>query len=59
MLATMQPATDLAASNDRQATERCKGWHEAISPSGPLESGLPEAIGGAKRLLQVESERRK
>ena len=58
MLAATQPATELATSNDRQAIERCKGWHEAIAPNGQLEAGLPEAILGARRLLQVESERR-
>lgn len=58
MLAATQPATELAASNDRQASERCKGWHEAISPAGALETGLPEALLGAKRLLEVGSGRR-
>ena len=58
MLAAAQPATELAASNDQQAGGRCKGWQEAISPNGPFETGLPEAILGAKRVLQAESERR-
>jgi hypothetical protein len=58
MLAATQPAVELATSNDRQSSERCKSWHDAIAPNGPLETGLPQAILGAKRLLQAEAERR-
>lgn len=52
MLAATQPAMELAAANDAQATERCQSWRASIAPGGPLETGLPAAIDGARRLLQ-------
>jgi hypothetical protein len=58
MLAVAQPATELATANDTQAAERCQNWRAAIAPGGPLETGLPAAIDGARRLLQSAAQDR-
>lgn len=59
LLAASQPPIALARANDQQAGMQCKTWREAIAPGGPLETGLPVAVLGAKRILEMESAPRK
>lgn len=56
LLTASQPAIELARLNDRQASERCKSWREAIGPGGRFETDLAQAVSGGRRILQLELE---
>ena len=56
MLAAAQPATQLAQIDDENAKRQCNEWRSAIASGGPLENELPQAILGAKQILNRELE---